>query len=880
MYKKISDYGIIGNLHSAALVALDGSIDWMCLPRLDSPSVFGALLDEKKGGRFSITPVGEWDSSARYVPDTNVLTTRFRTREAVARVTDFMPVGSAGGGERHELLRLVEAERGGMDLRVHFAPRFDYGRAETVLHRRPWGVSASGGGESLALLSNEALEVSGGTAGAVWRVEEGQRLWLHLKYGAPGEEALDVQEAERALRETETYWRDWLKKSETGRSVDLGPYKAMVHRSALVLKLLFFSPTGTMAAAATTSLPESIGGERNWDYRFTWLRDTSFTLQALFDLGHLSETEGYLRWIEGLLSRHGVENMQVMYGLRGETDLREEALTHLDGYKGSRPVRVGNGAATQKQLDIYGELMDAALKLSDYVGKIDFELWPALRNVCDHVVRHWRDRDNGIWEVRGGPYHFVYSKVMCWLALDRGLTIAGRYGFPADTARWEKARDEIRKEVLERGWNEGKGAFVQHYETGALDAAALLMPIVGFLPFDDPKAVSTMEAVRRELGHGDFLYRYTAEDGLRGGEGAFLLCGFWLIDNLIAMGRLEEAERLLHRMEGASNHLGLFSEEYDAGWREALGNFPQAFTHIGYINSVTALCRARAALEARGTAKPPPRRPEPGDIVLNAGEPSGEMPPEELAATLKGTMNVLRGAYFDTPRGRVAYELMGGSKVYRRFLRLSYDLKAMDPGLLKGREEAMAFWLNLYNVIVIHGVIELGIRDSVKEVKGFFSRVKYRIGGMLFSPEDIEHGVLRGNRRPPHAVFRRFRGGDPRLAYRVEPMDPRLHFALVCASASCPPIDAYTPEDLDRELNIAGRTFLNAGGISIDRARMRVSLSRIFKWYGKDFAGRPADRLRAIAPYLYRDEDREFLLARADRLRIHYQEYDWRLNRI
>lgn len=886
MYRKISDYGIIGNLHSIALVGLDGSIDWMCMPHIDSPSVFGALLDGRKGGHFSITPVEEWDSTARYVPDTNVLVTRFRTREGTARITDFMPVSPKEGGaaERHDLYRLVEVERGQVSLRVAFEPRFDYARARTTLEKREWGISARGQGaggkpESMALCPTRELELRDERAEAVWRLTEGEQAWLYLKYGEEGEAAIDVEQAGKALRDTEEYWRGWLEKSETGRSVDLGPYREMVNRSALVLKLLFYGPTGAIAAAATTSLPECVGGLRNWDYRYTWLRDTSFTLQALFNLGHLSETEGYLRWIRGLLSRYGVRNMQVMYGLRGETDLAEEELAHLEGYKGSRPVRVGNAASAQRQLDIYGELMEAALKLSDYVGKIDIDLWPFLRNVCDYVVAHWRERDNGIWEVRGGPRHFVYSKVMCWLALDRGVNIARRYGFPADLDGWQRARAEIKEQVLEKGWSPQKKSFVQHYETDALDSTGLLMAIVGFLPFDDPRVASTVEATRRELAHDGFLYRYRSEDGLPGEEGAFLLCSFWLIDNLVAVGRLDEAEALLRRMEGASNHLGLFSEQYDARWREALGNFPQAFTHIGYVNSVLALMRARTRLASREKMEARRRRLPAGSIVLNDGEPGQEFSARELVPRLKQTMNVLRGAFFDTARGRVAYELMAGSSPYEEYLRLSYALKRMDPGLIEGRQERIAFWVNLYNVIVIHGVIALGIRDSVKEASNFFRRVKYRIGDMHFSPDDIEHGILRGNRRPAYSVFRRFGGRDERLRLSVREVDPRIHFALVCASSSCPPIDVYTAENLDRELAVAAGTFLNSGGIVIDRKNMRVSLSRIFKWYGRDFGRSHAETLRAVAGYLYREEDRAFVLGRAEELRASYQDYDWRLNR-
>jgi len=886
MYKKISDYGIIGNLHSIALVGLDGSIDWLCLPHIDSPSVFAALLDDKKGGRFSISPLDDWDSVAQYIPDTNILTTKFRTRTGVMRVTDFMPIPFGGEEEleeeQHELYRLVEVTKGKVDVGLLFEPRFNYARTRTSLEKRQGAIVARGDGENIVLFSTRGLQLSNGKAQAKWSMSQGEKVWLHLRYGTeePGE--LDREKATASLRETEVYWQSWLKKSETGRSMDFGPYRKMIDRSALLLKLLYYNPIGTIAAAATTSLPEEIGGVRNWDYRYTWVRDTSFTLQALFNLGHLSETQGFLRWIEKLLSEHGAGKMQIMYGLRGEAYLPEEELLHLDGYKGSKPVRIGNGAAAQRQLDVYGEVMDAALKLSHYVGKVDSEIWPFLRGICDYVVEHWQDEDSGIWEVRGGPSHFVYSKVMCWVALDRGLTIARRYGFPADLKRWEETRARIKEEVLQKGWNEGKKAFVQHYETDVLDSSNLLIPMLGFLPFDDPRVVSTIEAIQRELGHDGFLYRYRAQDGLPGGEGTFLLCTFWLIDCLIGLKRFEEAEILIKRIEGIANHVGLFSEEYDITWREALGNFPQAFTHIGYINSVVALHQAKGKMAEEGgreEQKPRLRILLQNKIVLNDGEPGQEVSSKEIALRLKDSMNILRGAFFDTKRGRVAYERMRESVVYKEYVELSYTLKKMDFDDLKSREEGIAFWINLYNVIVIHGVIALGIRDSVKEVRNFFRRVQYQIGDLFFTADDIEHGILRGNRRPPNSLFKVLQEKDPRLRFTIKPVDPRIHFALVCASSSCPPIEIYTPEKLERELTIAGETFLNAGGITIDRERNRVSLSRIFKWYGADFGKTLAQRLRFIVPYLYNRDDREYLEEHTEGIKVDYQEYDWRLNR-
>jgi len=883
--KKISDYGIIGNLRTVALIGLDGSVDWLCFPYLDSPSVFGALLDSEKGGRFALTPVEAWDSTSEYLPETNILRTRFRTVTGEMELVDFMPFSECmGGGQEiweHELCRRLTVTSGTMEVGMIFEPGFDYARSPASVERRGRVIVARGGDGAMALAVSEDIPEGGRDLTAGWSLKEGDVLWFLLKYGVEEDFFCRIGDGEEMLTATAEFWRTWLGSRETGRAVNLGHYQPMVDRSALMLKLLQFRDTGTIAAAATTSLPEAIGGIRNWDYRYSWVRDTSFTLDALFNLGHLSETREYLRWLAGLLSREGVEQLKIMYGLRGEESLPERELSHLAGYKASRPVRIGNAASNQKQLDIYGEIMDAALKLSRYVGRIDFKTWPMLRDICDYVVDHWRDPDSGIWEVRGGPRQFVYSKVMCWVALDRGLTIAGRYGFPANLESWANTRERIREEILEKGWSPGKNSFVQHYGAEALDASSLLIPVFGFLSFDDPRVVSTVEAIEKELGRDGFLYRYVNEDGLSGREGAFLLCSFWLVDCLIGLNRLNDAEFLLRKLEYTANHLGLFSEMYDARWREALGNFPQALTHIGYINSVIRLLLAKGETEKEAE---PERlsfveRMGFSRITLNNGAPGRPLPSKEIAASLRNTMTILRGAFFDTARSRVAYEKMRTSEVYRQYLTLSYSLKEMDPGDLTTRNEKLAFWINLYNVIVIHAVIELGIRDSVKEVRNFFRRVSLRIGSDSFTPYDMEHGILRGNRRPPFGLSPVFGKDDPRRAHAIVPIEPRVHFALVCASSSCPPIDVYTAENLEEDLDISGRTFLNAGGMKIDRKHRRVALSRIFKWYANDFGRNQGERLRLAAPYLYDADDRKFVEENAETLRVDYQEYDWRLNR-
>jgi hypothetical protein len=709
---------------------------------------------------------------------------------------------------------------------------------------------------------------------------------------------VNYHEGNQALEDSITFWKNWLARSETGCSYAYAEYRDMIERSALVLKLLHYEPSGAIAAAATTSLPEEIGGERNWDYRYTWIRDASFTLQALYNLGHLSETEGYLRWVEQVLDKSGAESMQIMYGLRGERDLPEKELKHLDGYKGSRPVRIGNAAARQRQLDIYGELMDAALRLANYVGKIREEHWPVLRDICEHVLRHWQERDAGIWEVRGGPFHFVYSKIMCWVALDRGLNIAKRYGFPCDKLAWENAMQEIRDEILENGYDPERKAFVQHYETRELDASNLLIPILGFLPFDDHRVLSTIETIQEELSQDGLLYRYKGEDGLRGNEGVFLVCSFWLVDCLTALGRLREAEILLRQLEQTSNHLGLFAEEYDPVWKEPLGNFPQAFTHIGYVNSVINLLRAREREDLSQRGKPAQaeqlrtsglqgmgdfirKKLLAHELILNQGQPQEQVSAEEVAQKLKQTMNLLRGAYFDTDKGRVAYEHMLDSELYTQYVDISKNLQHFDPGRLQNKEERIAFWINLYNVIIVHGVVELRIKDSVKEVRNFFKRINYDIGGRLYAPEDIEHGILRANRKPPNSLRKRFKEYDPRLKHSLTPeqLDPRVHFALVCASSSCPPIGLFTKAKLDTELTQAGRTFCNGGGVLVDCQNKQVSLSRIFSWYDTDFGKTLPERLRYLADFLYSPEERTCLREETESIEVNYQKYDWRLNR-
>ncbi len=552
MIKDIYDYGIIGDLYTAALIGKDSSMDWLCLPYLDSPSVFGFLLDADRGGRFAVEPAGPYDSTQTYLRQTNILQTDFRTGEGMLRLIDFMPVfeKNENATKRHEVYRIIEVLKGHATVRVLFEPMFDYAReAARFQTMGDAAIAAEGKNDRLMLSSSRAgLKIENDHVAAKWDLTAGERVGLLLKYNENQAVNFDFVLADQALHQTRLFWRNWLARSETGQDLDLGPFKDMVDRSALVLKLLEFQPSGAIAAAATTSLPEQIGGVRNWDYRFSWIRDSALTIEALYKVGHLSEMERYIRWLKKVITESGGD-IRIMYGLRGETQIPEQELMHLKGYKNSRPVRIGNEAYSQKQLDIYGEIMDAALRLSNYVGKIDQDIWPFLSKICDIVVDRWHEKDSGIWEVRDGPYHFVYSKIMCWVALDRGVRIAIRYGFPGHLKKWQEVKEHIKNEVVKKGWNDEKNAFVQHYDTDALDASNLLIPFYGFLPYGDPRMVSTVQAIRKELYQDSLVYRYLSEDGLPGSEGSFIVCTFWLIDNLIGQGNLEEAQILLLRME-------------------------------------------------------------------------------------------------------------------------------------------------------------------------------------------------------------------------------------------------------------------------------------------------------------------------------------------
>jgi GH15 family glucan-1,4-alpha-glucosidase len=593
-YLPIEEHGGIGDLRSVALVGTDGTIDWYCPGRFDAPSVFAALLDSEKGGYFRIRPTGDsWKSRQFYFPDTNVLITRFSSHEGVAEVIDFMPVMRPGDGGRDRIVRTVLGIRGELSIGIEIDPRFDYARRAHEAHATEDGVLFRSNGSSLALSTRAPLDVRNGRAGGQITVKPDERLTFVLENGN-GEirpRRYSEDEARQLFIETVEFWRRWLRQCRY-----VGRWREVVHRSALALKLLTYQPTGAIVAAATTSLPEQLGGERNWDYRFTWIRDASFSLYALLRLGFTEEAAAFGGWLgdrfrERMQGESGP--LQIMYAIDGNPELEEIMLDHLEGYRGSAPVRVGNGAADQLQLDIYGELVDSVYLSNKYGEPISYDAWQDLCHIVDWVSENWDRADEGVWETRGGRQHFTYSRLMSWVAVERAIRIARQRGLPADTVRWMRVRDEIFKQVMDRGWHEERGAFVQHYDTDVLDASVLLMPLVKFVGPTDPRWLSTLDAVGRELVSDSLVYRYNpaaSPDGLEGEEGTFSICSFWYVEALARARRLDESRIAFEKMLTYANHLGLYSEEIGPTG-EALGNFPQAFTHLSLISAATNLDR-------------------------------------------------------------------------------------------------------------------------------------------------------------------------------------------------------------------------------------------------------------------------------------------------
>ncbi|MGW5721635.1 glycoside hydrolase family 15 protein [Amycolatopsis sp. NPDC003865] len=594
----IADHGLIGDLQTAALVTTDGSIDWFCSPRFDSPSVFGALLDDERGGRFRIRPAGPHTTVQMYYPDTAVLITRFRGADGIGEVVDFMPPCDEVATTTHRLARLVRCVRGRMTFEVLVAPRFNYGRRPHEAVLAGYGAVFLGEGTSLALHAvrepgDERLaraHIEGGDLHLSLELAEGQVRGVVLETDAanpPREIRLD--EFTDLFESTVDWWRAWL-----ARSTYRGRWREVVARSAITLKLLTYAPTGAIVAAPTLGLPEEPGGERNWDYRYAWVRDASFSVSALLGLGFTEEAARFGGWLgDRIREGGGGENgpLSVLYRVDGATDLREESLAHWSGHRGASPVRIGNDAAGQLQLDVYGEAMDAVY-VADQVGfGLPHRGWTAVRSVLDWLGEHWDQPEEGIWETRGGRRCFTYGRLMCWVAFDRGIRLAGRYGRPAPVEDWSWQRDSIYDQVLNRGWHRTRQAFVQHYTADELDAALLRMPRTGFLPPRDPLWLSTLEAIGRDLVTDSLVHRYDAAaspDGLAGTEGTFSLCSFAYVDALARAGRLEQARAAFEKMLTYANHVGLYAEEISPAG-EQLGNFPQAFTHLALVDAAVTL---------------------------------------------------------------------------------------------------------------------------------------------------------------------------------------------------------------------------------------------------------------------------------------------------
>jgi GH15 family glucan-1,4-alpha-glucosidase len=600
----IESHGVIGDLRTVALVGTDGTLDWLCFPHFDSPSVFAALLDPERGGHFRLSP--EPDGVVRkqfYWPETNVLVTRFYTPDGVGELIDFMPMGEAAQHEHtREVLRRVRVVRGRMAFQLECFPAFNYGRDAHTTRLIPGGASFLTERLSLTLTSKVPLTQEPRGVSAHFELHEGQSVVFTLREGAPHsctETVHSHESAEVLFRRTVAYWRRWLSKcTYTGR------WREVVHRSALALKLLTFEPTGAIVAAPTCSLPESPGGVRNWDYRYVWLRDAAFTVYAFLRVGFKEEAGAFMRWLEARCAELADDApLSLMYSIDGRPVPVEEELTHLSGYGGARPVRIGNAAADQLQLDIYGELMDSVYLYNKHGAPISYDFWRHLRRLVDWVCDHWKEKDEGIWEVRGGRRHFVYSKLMCWVAVDRAIRLADKRSFPADRARWLTVRDAIFEDIMQKGFSTQRGAFIQAYGREALDAANLLMPLVFFLSPVDPRMISTLEAMNRPPEKGGLVsdglvFRYDVDvalDGIEGREGTFNLCSFWLVEALTraSVSRpefLEEARLTFERMLGYANHLGLYAEQTGPSG-EALGNFPQALTHLSLISAAHNLDR-------------------------------------------------------------------------------------------------------------------------------------------------------------------------------------------------------------------------------------------------------------------------------------------------
>jgi len=601
-YPNIEDHGLIGDLQTAALVTKDGVVDWLCLPRFDSPSVFASLLDADKGGYCRIAPDrDDYTSKQLYLPDTAILVTRFMTPDGVGEVHDFMPVAGRQATDRHRLVRNIKVVRGTMKFRIELHPRFNYGRTPHKLEYSEHGLMFHADGMELSVtgivpagttLRDMDLKIEPDGGGLQWTrtLSEGEIAGIVMEsMGGVPDRFVAPEEAQQLADDTSRFWSDWVRRSSyTGR------WREMVSRSAMTLKLMTYAPSGALVAAPTTGLPEQVGGERNWDYRYTWIRDASFSIYALLGLGYLEEAAQFMQWLRDRTTEQagdGSGPLKIMYRVDGSSDLTEESLDHFEGWRGSRPVRVGNGASGQLQLDVYGESMDAIALADARTGEMAHRGWQSVASITDWLCDHWDQPDEGIWETRGGRKNFTYGRFQCWVALDRAIRMAERRAKPANLGKWVAERDKIYNQIMERGWNEKIGAFTQHYDTEVLDSSLLMMPLMGFIAPRDPMWTSTMNAMDRELVSDSLVYRYNpsaSPDGLAGSEGTFSLCTFWYVDALARAGRIDDARLTFEKMGTYTNHLGLFSEEIDATGQQ-IGNFPQAFSHLALINAAINL---------------------------------------------------------------------------------------------------------------------------------------------------------------------------------------------------------------------------------------------------------------------------------------------------
>ncbi|WP_416959768.1 glycoside hydrolase family 15 protein [Streptomyces sp. Agncl-13] len=594
-YLPIAEHGLIGDLRSVALVGTNGTIDWYCCPSFDAPSVFAAILDAERGGSFELAAAVPARTKQFYFPDTNVLITRFYTEEGVGEVQDFMPVtGETDESARHRLIRRVLCVRGSVPFRTRVAPRFDYGASPHTARMVDDVALFESAERSLALTATVPLECDGVDVWADFKLDEGESEVFALDQvdGEVTSRPCARQEAEDEFASTVAYWRRWLSQSRYR-----GRWREMVHRSALTLKLLTYAPTGAIVAAPTTSLPEQLGGERNWDYRYVWIRDAAFCVYALLRLGFTGEAKAFMQFVTRYISP-GDGNpsgpLQIMYGIDGRTELTEHELPHLEGHQKSAPVRIGNAASDQLQLDIYGALIDSIYLYDKWAEPISSDQWDDVCALVDWVCENWDQPDEGVWETRGGRKNFLYSRLMCWVAIERAIRLANRRGLPADLPHWLQCRDTIYRRIMDRGWSAKRQAFVQYEGSDVLDAALMMMPLAKFIAPTDPKWLSTLDALTEELVSDSLVYRYNPQaspDGLRGDEGTFSICSFWYVEAMVRAGRVDEARLAFEKMLTYANHLGLYAEEIGRTG-EQQGNFPQAFTHLALISAAFNLDKA------------------------------------------------------------------------------------------------------------------------------------------------------------------------------------------------------------------------------------------------------------------------------------------------